>query len=520
MFVHLQKRPITRGAVPVVLMLMLGCGASQGPGPSKQKVAVKQDGPAASKKTVAKDPEPALVIDPADVIVLPFEELARAHRDDYSLRKFGTKRIESTVVVSAFECSRGPAGKGTRDLLQCQVGHVVPTRLLINPKMPQPWASVAMDQEVTLRSGPSGSDEPYWDILNPGPNQAPVLAAKDLAAQFQKGGILAVQKYDSRPVYVTGQVLQVQREGFFHTITLQGSDSVNIQVLCESSPLTEAIKSRQTIHVLGRVRKDTLDKAPNSPVILYQAVPITVPFPVPGIKYAESIDARIQDLITRTRQTTSAATLTADDYQSQDEPTLLKKYAGKLVEVSGTITRLTSYDNGDAIALLPAADAKSIHVVLIEPEPWKNHVIGQHVTVRGRMNNGAANGMHNAVIVQAKPQPEPLKLFTTAELVDAYSGDRENFIVQWTGRPMEVLGVLKSVDLNEGTFELAEDGAIPIVVKLPDAPAHKARFGKHKIGDRIQIMTVIDQFGSTFEVLRLNDAWDRIVKSSERGTPN
>ena len=85
----------------------------------------------------------------------------------------------------------------------------MPTRLLINPKMPQPWASVAMDQEVTLRSGPPGSDEPYWDILNPGPNQAPVLAAKDLAAQFQKEGILAVQKYDSRPVYVTGQVLSV-----------------------------------------------------------------------------------------------------------------------------------------------------------------------------------------------------------------------------------------------------------------------------------------------------------------------
>jgi hypothetical protein len=499
-------------------MVILGCGASnsQDAGPSKQKVARKQASQVASEtaseKTATNDPQPAPTVDPADVVVVSFEELAQAHREDYSLRKFGPKRIESTIVVSAFECSRGLAGKGTRDAVLCQVGLVVPTRLLINPKTPQPWASVSMDQEVTLRSSPVGSDEPYWDIQIAGLNQAPMLNASDLAAQFHKEEILALQKYDSRPVYVTGQVMQVQREGLFHTITLHGSDSMNIKVLCESNPLTEAIKSRQTIHVLGRVRRDTLSNDPTSPVILYQAIPITVPFPVPSVKYVESIDARIQNLIAHTRQSKSAVTLTAEAYKSQDEPTLLKKYAGKLVEVSGSITRFASYDKGDAIAILPSDGANQINVVLIEPEPWKNHVNGQQVTVRGRMDHGTASGLHDAVIMHGEPQAEPLKLFSTAELVDAYSGDRENFIAQWTDRPMEVVGVLKSIDLNQGIFELTEDGAIPIVAKLPDAPAHRFRFGKHKIGDRVQVMTVIDALDSSFEVLRLNNAWDRIIK--------
>jgi hypothetical protein len=526
------------------LLFVLGCGTAindakknvvpKGNVTAAPAVTIPVANPASVMPTPAQTSAPAetgnanpapvtLTTEPSsssgEIMVVPFSELAEAYHEDKKLMKFGDKTIEVTVIVSRIN-SEQPSFLKEDEVPRIAVGNRLrPTEFWINEQTRQPWAWITSGQQVTLRSRKAvePNQNVEWDIVKFGANPAPILAATTLAEEFLNNPVVAAQKYNDRPVYVSGEVLETE-EGSNQRIVLKGTKALNVVLYCKTVPSAKSIKAGQTINghgVIGVLR--TLSSFPNE-VDLVDAMPITIPFPVQGVKYPESMADSNRDRAQQMRDATPDFKFSMDEFNREKEENRKSaryKFDGKLFELSGVITSFLSRKNADVVVLDRGKDKDSIWCELAEFEPWKSYSPGQRVTVRGRYETILGH-LEEAVVVSAEPLPS----FTAGELVDLHLKDPIEFHEKWKGRTFEVVGKLKSVEPSGFELVGTDDVAVNCRFSNPfndEKSPNRARFDTHAVGDELRIIAKIDPNFSKPEFLELFDAWDR-TRRTERGS--
>jgi hypothetical protein len=519
------------------LLIVLGCGATTiAPSAPKKNEASQVDplsvtntdsNSAATTATANENPQTVATIpDPArpsgEVTIIPFSDLAEAYKADQGLAKYADQTIETTVFVSDIGGGMAFADDGSETdaaVISVGIGESSKASFWTNRKTQQPWARIAPKQVVTLRREKSvtpGANSNGWDIVKSGGNIAPILTAKALTEEFEQNRVLAGQKYHLKPIYVSGRVSRKTPGGFNKAveITLAGS-GINVILYCPSLPVTESIVVGQDIHVIGMVDviASLFPGANKRDVVLNSGMPVTIPFPVKGVKYPDSMASANRERAKQIHEATPDFKFTAVDLAreladgSKDHE---KLYGGKLLEISGIIKSYYSQSYADKIVLDGDSDGRNIVCEPFESEPWKIYSPSQEVTVRGHYS--PSGDIIDVTVISAKPLSEPLTTFMAKELVSLYAKDLTVFQEKWAGKSVEVVGKLKSVTATTFELEAAEEMALVCTFatagsdeKTPD----RIRFEQHTIGDQVQIIATIDPDNSEPKVLQLKNAWDR-----------
>lgn len=515
------------------LLIGLGCGtATNDAAKNEPPKAVPAPVPVAVTEPVNSDSShaPAIQINepmPAsgDVTVLALSEFVAAYKADEELAKYRDQTIEVTVIVWEIAAGVGFTDNGDVDVAYINVdtGDTLPATLWLDREIRQPWAWIAPGQQVTLRREKStGSSHSGWKIVHYTPNTAPILTATSFAQEFHNNRTLAGQKYHRQPIYLSGDVLQKTPGGFNKSaeITLKGAEGTNIILYCPQVALTESIMVGQQIHMLGWI--DVISwlfpGANQKDVVFNRGMPITIPFPVKGVKYPNSIASRAREQMEQTLKRQPDFKLTATELAQRIADDSEKEFASKLLEISGTITSFYSDIDADSISLDGGPERRNLICRLVEIEPWRIYSPGQQVTLRGRFHQPSGD-MEDVVVASIQPLSEPLRTFSASELVGLYAKDPAAFQEQWNEKSFEVVGRLKSVQAT--SFELEATKEVTLTCTFATAKSDhqtpdRVRFKEHAVGDTVRILARIDGRSSNSETLELKNAFDRTGPSEAK----
>ncbi|MDB5387966.1 MAG: hypothetical protein JWM11_3612 [Planctomycetaceae bacterium] len=536
MFTFLSnKRLLSRNLLLLAVLFLTGCGTRL----ESVHNSVLTDPNANSKVEVKKLPtkavaKPAAVEipdrpKPEQVIVLTLPELGDALKADSQLTKYQSSAIEVSLTVPQIDLSSAAI-----------TSHPSPKRkteqitFAINSIDPQPWARIAPGQRVKLCGWDAKLLGKYkWDVVEVGPNPAPIVTAQALAAEFLRDGVIAAQKYYDHPIYVTGKVLERirDRKSKRTILTLQGEGRMNVIVdyTLETDTFEEFAQAGNVMHLLAKVGVFNELNFSTGRVELFTGMPITVPFPDKNINYVDSIESRIRDQVSQMRSLTPDFKLTMEQLRTQIQDNFQnasKKYEAALVELSGTIKSFRSGELGDYIVLDFGDGTNAIDCRMLESEPWKPYVLGQKVSARGRFRLFQVPLILNdCLVVSSEPVAEGRKEFAVDELVSHCLNDQGSGSVSFRDKPVEVYGTIEAFDEFAPGFQLKGANGYSIACQFPNPYSktinpYRARFLKHAVGDHVRIQAKFDSHKEGLKVIHLSDAWERQSGMNETAKPS
>jgi len=134
-------------------------------------------------------------------------------------------------------------------------------------------------------------------------------------------------------------------------------------------------------------------------------------------------------------------TLTSKDFdaeQTKDQDAFKKKYAGKWIELSGTVKEARRRYEGDYLGLVGENQVSSIICVTSVREPWKTVLPDQEVKILGRLEVGIVPMLRDSVILQ-KSGSGP-KMITAEELAKELKGDFNKTEGKYRGKNLILTG--------------------------------------------------------------------------------
>ncbi len=516
---------IPRYYLCVSFLLLLGCGAPTQPpragSPTPQRSVEESVNQPAPETRVPVD-----LPNKDRVTVLTLQELAEAYRADQDLTQFQSATLEITDLVSRIEVNHSA--------IICDIGPDVTDvfTFVIDAQDQQPWARIAPGQRVTLRGRHTPTLGGFeWKIVDFGPNPAPIVTAPSLATEFIQGGVIAAQKYHKQTVYVTGEVVEKKKEemSISYGISLKGEGRLNVLIHCPviDDSLVNSIQVGQEIHAQGEVGTFTAFDPARNEVTLFFGKPISVPFPVKGVQYAESMASRNQERVRQVRAHSPDFKIATEELRKEirnDVQNAKKKYTTKWVDLSGKINSFQSSEMGDSIAL-DSGDGQSVFCRLLECEPWKSFSPGQPITIRGRFRHfDLPLRSEECVVVSAKPLIKPLRAFTAEGMIQLCLSDRQAFAVLSSDNLLEVSGTLEAIVERHAGFRLTGADGYSIVCRFPNPfsqtiDPYRARFLKHAVGDQVRILANFDSLQEEDKAIKLIDAWELTIPQAEKSKP-
>jgi tRNA_anti-like len=175
-----------------------------------------------------------------------------------------------------------------------------------------------------------------------------------------------------------------------------------------------------------------------------------------------------------------------------------KKYAGKVVELTGTLASFA--ENPDAGVLFAhlkiEKDVLGVRCGMSDANAWEKACQGAEVTVRGKLADGAIfhGELMPAIIVKA--DKNPALTATAADLGKQFKADteklREKFGDKWVYVEGEVVSTGKS-SVGGPQFTLKGDGGVNVVCSVP--ADNKAKVEALKPGQKVK---ALGEFSSPF----------------------
>jgi hypothetical protein len=474
--------------------------------------------------TPAATPMPTEPATPAaDVTNVTLQELADLAEAKESLRKkyAQSKSIQATVKIDE-------VGINDEKLVSvaCRVksGKATKFTFLLQPdQMTECWSKLSPGQTVTLRTG---SEQFYslWVITELGPNPAPILRAEDLAAEFTADASSAVQSYWQRVIYVTGEVAEAPTE---FDVKLKGDGKHQLRVGRDAGNLAlekpfQALKVGQAVAfqcVGGGYNDDGL-------VSLSNALLIRGEFPAKDMTNAKSLEDRTPTLVEEVLAQKPDVRVSAIELYREfddDADAAWEKYGGKALEVTGPIESFATRSAGDEIRMNSGDPQKTYVASLLERKPWQKYVPGQQVVLRGYVHWRSAP-LHDAVVVEAEPLPEPLKSYNASDLVQEYLKNPAAFNDRDTALWLEVTGTIATMDDDRNGCRLSADDGYTIACRwrttqFSNWTPELGRIHKHEVGDTIRVLARFEAGEEDEKTLHLQDAWERSSAPDETAKP-
>jgi hypothetical protein len=230
-----------------------GCGGKKEEGPAHKDIFPAEREPP-RKLVIQPLGQPDVAVDPA-AWHAEFKKNPKA-----ALAKYKDKVVELAGTVKGV--GEDPHGQVGYVYLAVE-GSLLGIRCATADKTP--WRKVAPGSKVKIKGkveeevggGRLGSLFPA-EIVEAGPNPAPILAAPELAKEYAADRKAVREKYDAKWVYVEGEVTEKKspQEGGAVRLTLKGDKGISIDCgfPAESNKKAlEAVKVGSSVKVLGQL---------------------------------------------------------------------------------------------------------------------------------------------------------------------------------------------------------------------------------------------------------------------------
>ncbi|QDT77351.1 hypothetical protein [Gimesia sp.] len=160
---------------------------------------------------------------------------------------------------------------------------------------------------------------------------------------------------------------------------------------------------------------------------------------------------------------TLAATTLAREYES-DKPATTKKYAGKLLRLTGKVNSFHRTLSGSGLMFLDglSTGSKSGRVKLdmheLDRNPWANATIGQEVIVQGRFPENFSIGpeLEECRFIEVTGDVKP-EWIPAEQLAKTLSTDAQQTDEKYEGESIYLSGTVKKLDLENSRIELGTD---------------------------------------------------------------
>lgn len=529
-----MRTPCSSFLLLLTALCLAGC-SSNSPAPVQQ-AEIEQTGaptaivPAAqSTATPAKSPAVALVTprpadtpqtspentavasaDPAEngeIVKLALKDAPRA--DESRLRG---KTLEVTGVVGQFSQT------GNIPMIFLRTGEASTVPLMLDKAEAEPWAKVGVGQTVTLRGrfgGRQGSGSLFWRIE---PTLAPpIYTAQALAEMVTQTPHLACGDLTDQPVIVVGTVKLVEFSDLGAAgLIIEGSNDCDIY--CTAFPelrsKLEKYRPGSKIQVAGLCRVETRLTVKQISMPLVSV--ITVPLPVPGVEYAQevaSLASRLKqqaDAMRSSKAQLSASAADLPGYLEKDANA--EKYAGKVVELTGKIRRLSESPDGHDVVILATSDhdvGADLACELCVRGPWDTMAPGQTVVVRGKAIKGRSNlELKEGVVLKVEEADKPLEV-TADNLAAELEKDRAAFESRYVGKWVVFSGAWQSTNSDSTILSSGEGCQFVCSFAGAESGRHRAQFLTLRPGDTVRILGKVTSADSGGKRVQLEECWER-----------
>jgi len=164
-------------------------------------------------------------------------------------------------------------------------------------------------------------------------------------------------------------------------------------------------------------------------------------------------------------------TLTAqelfDEFKKDNDATH-KKYAGKVIAVSGTVGKLSDFESQVSLKIDGGTDREGFWCITAEDEAWARHGPGQAVTLKGawpeKLYDLGGIALQHCVVVKAGPNPTAK--FSAEQLAKRFEADQTALEKNFGDKPVIVEGEVakKETQANgEGQVSLKGTGKVLVV---------------------------------------------------------
>lgn len=425
------------------------------------------------------------------------------------IEKYPTKTVEFSGVIDTVGVFRESESMSAVFLKPQSVGTMCPIH------EPQVWAKLAPGQAVTLRGKKFDDMDFAWKVHKAEPNPCPALTSTSFAQEFEDSPAESHDKYNNKSFYLTGKVIAIEPWETHHfLIKLEGSRdwSIDLQVNMQYEVFVKQIKPEQTISALCTYTNGYFQ--PDVHTSSIDANPITIKFPVAGIEYRKSLptaDERDAEVAAKMRQAKPDFNVAIAELLKPDSE-VIPKYKGKIVEVSGTISRFDFEDGHPQIRLKNAdqPDGDTLTVHMADSAPWSDYIPGQQVTIRGLFPEESYSiSLQDAVVLKGIAASRPMRKLTAVELAKACPRADDAFEKDWHNGYVKVQGKLleRSPDLSASVVDLDGGNGYPVRVLL-----ESERHGARKRLASLKPGTVVECVAKFFstpddDLLILNEGW-------------
>lgn len=188
---------------------------------------------------------------------------------------------------------------------------------------------------------------------------------------------------------------------------------------------------------------------------------------------------------------------TAADWYAEfekDADAATKKYAGKVIELTGTVQVVTANDFEDELPLYLEVNKgeSGLRCAMTDVNVWEKACQGTEVTIRGRLPvKGHLNGeLSGAVLVKA--DKNPASSFTATELASQFVNDQKSLENKHKGKWAYVEGeVVWAGKTPGGWMEFKLKGVEGCNVICPVPREGKLKVESLKVGQKLKVLGIV-----------------------------
>ncbi len=384
------------------------------------------------------------------------------------------------------------------------------------------WSRCAPNQTVTMRGSVGKLDaftsRVLWKLVQAEENPSPVLTTAAIAKEFTEDDSLANSRYADQQFYLQGEIASIEAE----VCHLKTNSSIVIRVaLPADAPLSPNPFLKSAAYRVGQpltvfAKYSTLYHEPG--LIVVDGLQITVPFPVPGVRYAAAIPtaqerlAKIAKAMQEKQPTLVATTEQFYTDWTTNKAAAQEKYNNSIIELTGPIESFFSNaERGtDSLTLKLADKYAGLTCQLATLAPWKDHQRGQTVTVRGHFDCSFLPQVEEAILIKSEPAAIPRLKLMVEELLQKAAAAGEFSREMWAGNEFVITGSILKYDPDDILAPLKLDGgpAGEIHVSFSsDDHVKVSGLEKRKPGDKLTVVGEVFNWSPDEKVLEINRVW-------------